>query len=151
MAQITEKLIVTIDHCIPENPFYLCWISPKGRETWLFGCNQTFSSRSTEKQRFGVYVDDIETATHSEDSVGKEQTITARLFADNITTEEEELLSTIHGSHAVYWLSDNSVPATPKWQKLRIAPSTYERKNSWDQLHDFEITVELPKKYLQRN
>lgn len=114
----------------------------------MFGTAQEFKSKVSAQGKHGIYVEDVATATASSRVIKKEQQTQVKLFAEQLTLNQVKGLETMLGSTSVYWLAD---VANEMWQEIEVVPGTFDLYDSDHNTHEVELSVLLPKKYLQSN
>lgn len=149
MARITEKKRITIDTCVPDNPFYICWLNKLGGwDFWLFGVNQVYGQNVGDVVSYIPNYTDISSADATTKTLRKSSTPSVVLFESFATTDEIKALEAIQESPSVYWYKD---PSRNIWQQIRPKPGSRTSYETEDSLHEFSMTFDLQDRFLQGN
>lgn len=158
-ARITEKKRIQVSCDYGKNPFYVRWLAPglrvgksnapgNGWGHWLFQINQSFGTRTQDKDEFAEVFTDPETQTAVNRVLSKTARDRATLYAEQLTLDQVQGLETLLKSPKVEWLYDVT---NTLWTEIRVRPGSFNTYESEDELHAISFQIEFNEEVIQSN
>jgi len=146
MARLTEKKRIKIDTECKDFPVYLCWInSLGGYDYWLFFKSHEESTKTKSQTPYLINIDDLETATATNDIIGKQAVHTFKIGA-RMKQEDMDGITGLYESPKAMLLMN---PETwqddgPVWQRVIVKTGSLLVLKTGTAFLDVKLQIQMP-------
>ena len=139
--------LIKINDC--NDGIYVKWLNNLGGWSyWLFNKNHQRELQASSLGSINNDFNNLPDTTSPSLSLGKESNNVVRCLTDNISEEDNELLTTIFESPKVYLFTGTPFAKNTfqDWMEVEVSNRNIVTKKFKNQLNDFEVTLTLPSK-----